>query len=201
MPLAGKLAPRQEAEASELAERLRAALPHLSQDQAAVFCLSCLENLSYHQIGERLGMTANAVGVIIASCAASVKRAFGFGRYRNKRRRLRVTNVEDRQNNASRRFARPCYGCARRVRVPPGPPPEVVGRVLDAGLEVHVVPLSAKGSAKKVQSCRIARIALAASLLVAAGIGVSCPQSRARPISHLRPSSTCSSTFTAPPST
>lgn len=57
--------PVQEAEASELAERLRAALPHLSQDQASVFCLSCLENLSYQEIGERLGMTANAVGVLL----------------------------------------------------------------------------------------------------------------------------------------
>jgi RNA polymerase sigma-70 factor (ECF subfamily) len=57
--------PVQEAQATELAERLRTALPHLSQDQAAVFCLSCLENLSYHEIGERLGMTANAVGVLL----------------------------------------------------------------------------------------------------------------------------------------
>ena len=30
-----------------------------------MFCLNCLENLSYQQIGERLGMTANAVGVIL----------------------------------------------------------------------------------------------------------------------------------------
>jgi RNA polymerase sigma-70 factor (ECF subfamily) len=57
--------PVQEAEAGELAERLRAALPRLSPDQAAVFCLSCLENLSYQEIGERLGMTANAVGVVL----------------------------------------------------------------------------------------------------------------------------------------
>ena len=57
--------PVQEAEASELAERLRAALPKLSQDQASVFCLSCLENLSYREIGERLGVTANAVGVLL----------------------------------------------------------------------------------------------------------------------------------------
>jgi RNA polymerase sigma-70 factor, ECF subfamily len=57
--------PVQDAEASELAERLRAALPNLSQDQAAVFCLSCLENLSYREIGERLGVTTNAVGVLL----------------------------------------------------------------------------------------------------------------------------------------
>jgi RNA polymerase sigma-70 factor, ECF subfamily len=57
--------PVQDAEASELVERLRAALPNLSQDQAAVFCLSCLENLSYREIGERLGVTTNAVGVLL----------------------------------------------------------------------------------------------------------------------------------------
>jgi RNA polymerase sigma-70 factor, ECF subfamily len=57
--------PAQEAEAGELAERLRAALPRLSQEQAAVFCLSCMENLSYQEIGERLGVTANGVGVLL----------------------------------------------------------------------------------------------------------------------------------------
>jgi RNA polymerase sigma-70 factor, ECF subfamily len=57
--------PVEEAEAGELAERLRAALPYLSEDQAAVFCLSCLEDLSYQQIGERLGVTANSVGVLL----------------------------------------------------------------------------------------------------------------------------------------
>jgi RNA polymerase sigma-70 factor, ECF subfamily len=63
--LSREASPTQGAEASELADRLRAALPHLSQDQAAVFCLSSLENLSYQEIGERLGMTANAVGVVL----------------------------------------------------------------------------------------------------------------------------------------
>jgi RNA polymerase sigma-70 factor, ECF subfamily len=57
--------PGQEAEASELANRLRAALAKLPPDQAAVFCLSCLDELSYREIGERLGMTTNAVGVLL----------------------------------------------------------------------------------------------------------------------------------------
>ena len=57
--------PVQEAEAAELAERLRAALGKLPPDQAAVFCLSCLDKLSYREIGERLGMTTNAVGVLL----------------------------------------------------------------------------------------------------------------------------------------
>jgi RNA polymerase sigma-70 factor (ECF subfamily) len=57
--------PREEAEALELAERLRAALVELPGDQAAVFCLSCLDKLSYREIGERLRLTTNAVGVLL----------------------------------------------------------------------------------------------------------------------------------------
>jgi RNA polymerase sigma-70 factor, ECF subfamily len=57
--------PRQEAEANELAERLRVALTQLPHDQAKVFCLSCLDKLSYREIGERLKLTTNAVGVLL----------------------------------------------------------------------------------------------------------------------------------------
>ena len=57
--------PGQEAEAAELAERLRAVLGQLPPDQAAVFCLSCLDKLSYREVGERLGITTNAVGVLL----------------------------------------------------------------------------------------------------------------------------------------
>jgi len=57
--------PRQEAEANELAERLRVALAQLPHDQADVFCLSCLDKLSYREIAERLNLTTNAVGVLL----------------------------------------------------------------------------------------------------------------------------------------
>lgn len=57
--------PAEEAVAGELAERLRTALGALPHDQAAVFCLSCLEKLSYREIGERQGLTTNAVGVLL----------------------------------------------------------------------------------------------------------------------------------------
>jgi RNA polymerase sigma-70 factor (ECF subfamily) len=57
--------PRQEAEANELAERLRVALAQLPHDQAEVFCLSCLDKLSYREIAERLKLTTNAVGVLL----------------------------------------------------------------------------------------------------------------------------------------
>ena len=57
--------PTQEAEASELAERLRAALAQLPAQQAGVFCLSCVDQLSYREIGERLKLTSNTVGVLL----------------------------------------------------------------------------------------------------------------------------------------
>ncbi len=57
--------PSQIAEAAELAERLRTALAELPRDQAAVFCLTCLDRLSYREIAERLKLTTNAVGVLL----------------------------------------------------------------------------------------------------------------------------------------
>lgn len=57
--------PSQEAEALELAERLRTALAELPPEQAKVFCLSCLDKLSYREIGGRLGLTTSAVGVLL----------------------------------------------------------------------------------------------------------------------------------------
>jgi RNA polymerase sigma-70 factor (ECF subfamily) len=55
--------PADEAQASELAERLRTALAELPAEQAEIFCLSCINGLSYREIGERLRLSTNAVGV------------------------------------------------------------------------------------------------------------------------------------------
>ena len=57
--------PVQEAEAGELAERLRMALAQLPAQQAEIFCLNCVDQLSYREIGERLHITTNAVGVLL----------------------------------------------------------------------------------------------------------------------------------------
>jgi RNA polymerase sigma-70 factor, ECF subfamily len=57
--------PGQTAEAGELADRLRAALAELPGQQAEVFCLCCVEKLSYSEIGERLQLTTGAVGVLL----------------------------------------------------------------------------------------------------------------------------------------
>jgi RNA polymerase sigma factor (sigma-70 family) len=53
------------AQGSELAEQLRRALVEIEPRQAEVFCLASIEEFSYAEIGEQLGITANHVGVIL----------------------------------------------------------------------------------------------------------------------------------------
>ena len=57
--------PAPEAERSELADRLRAALSRLPRRQAEVFCLRCMEEYTYDEIASRLGLRVNAVGVLL----------------------------------------------------------------------------------------------------------------------------------------
>ncbi len=65
--------PVQAAEAGELAEHLREALAELDARQSQVFCLSCLEGLSYQQIAEQVGVTVNHVGVLLSRARASLR--------------------------------------------------------------------------------------------------------------------------------
>jgi len=57
--------PESELEAAELAEQLRACLAQLSQQQAEVFVMRYVEQLSYDQIAERTASNRNAVGVML----------------------------------------------------------------------------------------------------------------------------------------
>ncbi len=57
--------PGQQAEAAELTERLRAALAQLPSQQAEVFCLRWLDEMSYRQIAGRLQLDTNTVGVLL----------------------------------------------------------------------------------------------------------------------------------------
>jgi RNA polymerase sigma-70 factor (ECF subfamily) len=59
------MGPVEAAEASELAEHLREALADLDARQAQVFCLACLDGLSYQEIAEQLSVTVNHVGVLL----------------------------------------------------------------------------------------------------------------------------------------
>ncbi|HUT60208.1 MAG TPA: sigma-70 family RNA polymerase sigma factor [Phycisphaerae bacterium] len=57
--------PAEQAQAAELAALLRRAVGRLPRRQAEVFCLRCLEELSYEQIGSQMNLRANAVGVLL----------------------------------------------------------------------------------------------------------------------------------------
>ncbi len=57
--------PGQQAEAAELAERLRVALAQLPSQQAEVFCLRWFDEMSYRQIAGRLELDTNTVGVLL----------------------------------------------------------------------------------------------------------------------------------------
>jgi len=50
---------------SELGDHLREALAHLDERQAQVFCLACLDGLSYAEIADQLGLTVSHVGVLL----------------------------------------------------------------------------------------------------------------------------------------
>ena len=51
--------------AGELSERLREAMAQLSEKQAEVFFLHALCGWSHREVGQRMEMTENAVGVTI----------------------------------------------------------------------------------------------------------------------------------------
>ena len=57
--------PAQQTQQQESAEKLREALNRLPTQEAEVFCLRFLNEMSYRQIGKELGIKSNAVGVIL----------------------------------------------------------------------------------------------------------------------------------------
>jgi RNA polymerase sigma-70 factor (ECF subfamily) len=57
--------PGQAAAVSELSDHLREALAQLDARQAQVFCLACLDGLSYTEIADQLGLTVSHVGVLL----------------------------------------------------------------------------------------------------------------------------------------
>lgn len=57
--------PLQQVHRSEVISRLRQALTELPQQQANAFCMRYLSDMSQKQIAARLGVTANAAGVLV----------------------------------------------------------------------------------------------------------------------------------------
>jgi RNA polymerase sigma-70 factor (ECF subfamily) len=57
--------PDQAAAVRELSDQLREALAQLDARQAQVFCLACLDGLSYAEIADQLGLSVSHVGVLL----------------------------------------------------------------------------------------------------------------------------------------
>ena len=66
--------PSSNAEASELADRLRVAVGQLPRRQAQVFCLTCFEQMSSEEIADRLGISPTAVRMLLSRARRRLQR-------------------------------------------------------------------------------------------------------------------------------
>ena len=69
--------PVEEAQAAELSERLRGALAKLPEQEAEVFCLRCLSELSYRDIAQQLKLKTSAVGVLLHRARRRLREMLG----------------------------------------------------------------------------------------------------------------------------
>lgn len=65
--------PVEQAETAELRRRLRKALAQLPPQEAQVFCLRYLNDMSYRQIAKELGIKTNAAGVMLHRARAKLR--------------------------------------------------------------------------------------------------------------------------------
>lgn len=75
----GEATPDERAQVSELASRLRSALAELPPRQAEVFVLRFVEQMSYKEIAQNLGLTTNAVGVLLHEARERLRELLGEG--------------------------------------------------------------------------------------------------------------------------
>jgi RNA polymerase sigma-70 factor (ECF subfamily) len=57
--------PEDSARTHELADHLRIAISRLDRRQAEIFCLVCLEGMSYQEVAQQLRLSRNHVGVLL----------------------------------------------------------------------------------------------------------------------------------------
>jgi len=68
--------PAQLARQQELVARLRESLTQLPPQEAQVFCLRYLNDMSYRQIAKALGIKTNAAGVLLHRARAKLRKSF-----------------------------------------------------------------------------------------------------------------------------
>ena len=66
--------PSCQAEASELADRLRAAVGKLPRRQAEVFCLSCFEQMTSEEVAEQVGISPTAARMLLSRARRRLER-------------------------------------------------------------------------------------------------------------------------------
>jgi RNA polymerase sigma-70 factor (ECF subfamily) len=73
--------PAQAVQQQELTDGLRESLAGLPPREAQAFCLRYLDDLSYRQIAEELGVTTNAAGVLLHRARAKLRESFELSVY------------------------------------------------------------------------------------------------------------------------
>ena len=68
--------PAEQVQQKELTEGLRKSLSKLPPQEAEVFCLRYLNDMSYRQIANELGIKANAAGVMLHRARAKLRESF-----------------------------------------------------------------------------------------------------------------------------
>jgi RNA polymerase sigma-70 factor (ECF subfamily) len=68
--------PADRAQQTELIESLRESISKLPQQEAEVFCLRYLNDMSYQQIAKELGIKTNAAGVLLHRARAKLRKSF-----------------------------------------------------------------------------------------------------------------------------
>lgn len=69
--------PVEHAQAAELSQRLRTALTKLPSQEAEVFCLRCLSQLSYRDIAQQLELKTSTVGVLLHRARGRLRESLG----------------------------------------------------------------------------------------------------------------------------
>ena len=69
--------PAQMAQQQELIARLRESLTQLPPQEAQVFCMRCLNDMSYRQIAKALDIKTGAAGVLLHRARAKLRKSFG----------------------------------------------------------------------------------------------------------------------------
>lgn len=70
------LCPSQQAQERELAARVRQLISQLPPQEAQAFCLRYLNDMSYREIADELGINTNAAGVLLHRARARLREAF-----------------------------------------------------------------------------------------------------------------------------